>query len=1190
MLGASLLAFGLGSTAAEKEGTVYAVSDAHLDTQWNWDVQSTIRDHILKTINRNLLLLREYPDYVFNFEGGVKYAWMKEYYPREFELVKDYIRQGRWHVSGASWDANDVIMPSVESQIRNIMLGQDFYRKEFGIESTDIFLPDCFGFGWTLPTIASHCGLIGFSSQKLDWRHHNFHGDSKHPFTLGLWQGVDGSRVMLAHGYNYAHRWPGDTDLTSDSELRKQAARSPLGKVYRYYGTGDTGGSPTIGSVIAVSDALHADGPLEVRSVTSDALFKEYLPYASHPELPVYDGELLMDVHGTGCYTSQAAMKLYNRQNEQLGDAAERAAVMATVLTGAPYPGEAFTEGWRRFIWHQFHDDLTGTSIPRAYEFSWNDELLTLKQFSGLLGTAITDLSSRLNTAVKGAPMVIFNPSGTRRDDVVEVSVPAASYPATCVVKDQNGKRVKAQISGYADGKAKLLVSASIPPMGCAVYEVSVSGRGVSYAPKSASVIENSRYKITFDKVGDITSLIDKSTGRELVKEGGRIRLAMFKGNPSYDWPAWEIMKSTLDRSPESITANAKVEMVEDGTVRKTVRVTKEDGDSRFVQYIHLYEGALAGRVDFRNEIDWASTDALLKAEFPLTCDNKEATYDLGVGVARRGNNIDRAYEVPAQQWANLTHSSGSHGVTILNNCKYGWDKPDDSTLRLTLLHTPSTRNAYTYQDHQDFGHHSFTYSLIPHDGALDRAAAVAEGERLNQGLKCFIPSRHKGEGRELSFVKSESGNIAIRALKRAEDGKGYIVRVYETAGRPATGKLTFCTELLTASAADGTEKPVGDASFNGKELNVALPANGIATYRIDFRTPAAEVRREMAAVDLPFDTRAFSWNEFRGEGEFAGGYTYAAELVPDVISSREVEFSLNPRAEHTAVRCDGQSLTLPAGKWDTLHLLTAAMTEDTDIDAQFIVNGNPVKVRVPSYTGFVGQWGHTGHTEGYMKPETVAYVGTHRHSSAGDEPYEYTYMYHTVVPVPEGTVTVQLPSGGDVAVFAATVTEGMPAMAEASSLLFETAGSDNPKLMKAGRRESLLKPEMITGWSGFVVESEHPRYLVDGDTSTKWCDVSGAPAYVDFDLGRVSDIKGWKLVNAANEYSGYVTAGCYLMGKSEADDEWRTLDAVRGNRRNLVERGINPDKPVRYLRLMVTDPTQPGLDAATRIYELEVY
>lgn len=139
----------------ENKAKAYMVSDAHLDTQWNWDIQTTIKEYMWNTLSRNLFLLKKYPDYIFNFEGGVKYSWMKEYYPSEYEQVKAFVRTGRWHISGSSWEASDVLVPSVESSIRNILLGQEYYRREFGVESTDIFLPDCFGFGWTLPTIAN---------------------------------------------------------------------------------------------------------------------------------------------------------------------------------------------------------------------------------------------------------------------------------------------------------------------------------------------------------------------------------------------------------------------------------------------------------------------------------------------------------------------------------------------------------------------------------------------------------------------------------------------------------------------------------------------------------------------------------------------------------------------------------------------------------------------------------------------------------------------------------------------------------------------------------------------------------------------------------------------------------------------------------------------------------------------------
>ena len=101
----------------------YLVSNAHFDSQWNWDVQRSIREYIPKTLDQNLFLLGTYPDYVFNFEGGIKYQWMKEYYPHQYELIKRYIREGRWHVTGSTWDATDPNIPSAESFTRNILYG-----------------------------------------------------------------------------------------------------------------------------------------------------------------------------------------------------------------------------------------------------------------------------------------------------------------------------------------------------------------------------------------------------------------------------------------------------------------------------------------------------------------------------------------------------------------------------------------------------------------------------------------------------------------------------------------------------------------------------------------------------------------------------------------------------------------------------------------------------------------------------------------------------------------------------------------------------------------------------------------------------------------------------------------------------------------------------------------------------------
>ena len=448
-----------------------------------------------------------------------------------------------------------------------------------------------------------------------------------------------------------------------------------------------------------------------------------------------------------------------------------------------PYPREVLTEAWKRFIWHQFHDDLTGTSLPRAYEFSWNDELISLKQFGDVLTTSVGAVSRGLDTDVKGLPVVLYNAAGFEVSDVVEVTLPLEGSKFT--VYDDKGVRVPSQVLGTQQGQTRLLVEATVPAAGYAVYDIRKGGQPKAPAIKAGAWgLENSVYKLTLDANGDISSIVDKRHGRELVAAGKSIRLAFFPQNESYSWPAWEILKKTVDASPQAITGEVKVSVAEEGPLRASVCVERTLGDSRFRQWITLREGAQADRIDLVNDIDWQSSNALLKAEFPLSVSNPEAVYDLGVGSVARGNNTATAYEVYAQQWADLTDADGSYGVSVLNDSKYGWDKPADNTLRLTLLHTPATKGGYAYQNKQDFGHHTFTYSIVGHAGDYRAGGAVRKAEVLNQPLRAFVAPRHGGAlGRSFSLASSQNPNVALRALKQAEDSDEYVVRFYETSG-----------------------------------------------------------------------------------------------------------------------------------------------------------------------------------------------------------------------------------------------------------------------------------------------------------------------------------------------------------------------------------------------------------------------
>ena len=988
----------------QKEYKAYLVATAHFDTQWNWDVRESIDDYLHRTMVQNFWLFERFPNYIFNFESAQKYAWMKEYYPHEYELVKKYIKAGRWNVVGSAWEATDPNIPSSESFFRNVLLGQEFYKKEFGVKSNDIYLPDCFGFGYTLPTIAAHCGLIGFSTQKLQWRKNPYFGEKeKMPFKIGLWQGLDGARIMAvldAGGYGTSYYYD---DISINRRILERAKLGPDNTAYSYYGVGDRGGSPTLPSVYSLEKSLKADGPLEIISAKAGQIYEDYYPFEKHPELPVYDGELLMDVHGVGCYTSQAAMKHFNRRNEHLADAAERASVVAETLGGLEYPSDALRENWQRFLWHQFHDDLTGTSIPQSYTFSWNDELIAQTRFAETITTAVGAVSRALDTKVKGMPVVVYNPVASSRRDVVKATVKMDKRPSGIKVTSQKGENMPAQLISWENGIAEVLFVAQVDPLSFSVYSIQ-PGRTSSSGKLLAKngTLENTIYKIALNEQGDIASIFDKKNNRELVQTGKPFRLMMF-------------------------TENLKITVAENGPLRASLRVERTHEDSRFVQYITLTDGAEDDRIEISNEFDWQGKKALLKAEFPTTISNEKATYDLGLGYVKRGNNIENSFEVLGHQWADLTADDASYGISILNESKYGWDKPDNNTIRLTLLHTPQPGKHYTYQDHQDHGHHAFRYAIVGHKEDAAQAGIAWKAENFNQPLLAFTTTKHAGKlGRSYSFARTDRPQVAVKAIKKAEDGRGYIVRINEIYGSSYDqAYIEFASDIENAKEVNGIEEGKGEATFSGNRLIVSGKAFQPRTFRVTFKQKPLLTVPECQPLELPYNAVALTTDEFNRAGNFdRQGNSLAAELMPEKILSDGVEFSIqNDPAIFNYVRANGDTILLPEHHgMDKLFLLVTSVKDDRR--ATFLVDDKPYQVNVPYYSGFYGQWGWKGESEGYIKDASIGYIANHKHSARkGNDSYNFAYLYKVCLDIPANARMLVLPKDAGIALFAATLT-----------------------------------------------------------------------------------------------------------------------------------------------------------------------
>jgi len=1100
-----------------KEKTLFVTGTAHLDTQWRWTIVDTITKYIPATLRDNFKLFEKFSSYVFSFEGAFRYMLMKEYYPDEYKKLKGYIKTGRWAVCGSWVDAVDTHIQSPESLIRQTLYGNGFFKKEFGKSSVDIFLPDCFGFGYVLPSVAAHCGLKGFSSQKLTW------GSAIGiPFDLGLWEGVDGSSIIAALN-------PDDYVATIRADLResekwrntiqKQGEISKLFVGYKYFGVGDEGGAPDEESVSWLEKSIKSDGLFKVLSVPADLMFREI--YKVNSNLPRYKGELLMTTHGTGCYTSQAAMKRWNRHNEQMADASERASLVADWLGALPYQAEKIREAWIRFLAHGFHDDITGTSIPEAYTYSWNDEIISMNMFNSIIKNAVGGVVRALDTRTEGIPIVIYNPLAIPRTDIAEaeITLNTAFSGKDLRLLNENNLPVPLQVVGGKDDVVNIVFQAKVPPLGFVVYDL-LPGGETKKEDKAPAVlgkaadndgfeIANDNYQVEIDKYGDIRRIFHKGTQKDILSEP--VKLELFN-NYSQVWPAWEILYKEIIAAPRAAVASPlRIEVVESGPVRSVIEVERRESGSVFNQRIILPAGDAGDRIEVENIVDWKTRGTLLKASFPLTASNLKATYDLGMGVIERGNNTEKKYEVPAQQWADITSKDGTYGATIITDSKYGWDKPKDNELRLTLIHTPETSGSYKDQATQDIGIHRFKYAIAAHKGDWRSGRIPEIAVRVNQPLIALGPGRHKGTlGRSFSFITVSGEGIAVKALKQAENGDGIIVRVQEQYGRPVKDAwISFATPIMSVKEVNGQEEPVSAGRVIGGKLMFDINPYSPKTFLVTIGKPKVKLEPPASVpVKLEYNLDAVSTNSNMKDGDFDGkGTTFPAELFPESISSDGITFRLGPSEEgmKNVVVCKGQIIPLFKKDWDynQIYILAAALNGDQS--GAFSVGGREFELNIQQYNGFIGQWDSrvvNGEVQkepelfmpAFIKKDKLAHVSTHLHKSDGTNiPYSFGYIFEYSLPFPTCAKTLRLPDNENIRIFAITVAKNPNMETEPLQELYDSADGAGV-VIKASERLFLNSAEfeLSSNRNGGEV-----RYTLDGSEPSKDSPLYSSPVKI---------------------------------------------------------------------------------------------
>src|SRR6267378_2093165 len=666
------------------------------------------------------------------------------------------------------------------------------------------------------------------------------------PYKLFWWESPDGSRILTYFPHDYAAGIE-PTQMAMDlstwipsiygTDAKQQS------EILHLYGVGDHGGGPTRTMLDNAARWMKPDVVYpNIRFSTAKSFFDDLEKKLPTMTVPTWRDELYFEYH-RGVQTTQAETKKRVRTTEELLLNAEKFSALAT-LYGRPYPSEDFDRSWKDLLFDDFHDILPGSGIAVNYLDAKRNLEDVSRVGRGILDGSLSEIGARINTTGPGVAVAVFNSMSWPRNEVVEAEVQLPGLAPAIQVVDGAGKPVPSQLlaTDKATHRTRLLLRVSVPGLGYRTYYVRGAVKQATAPARlkaSADVLENDLVRLKVDpQTGCMTSLYDKRSETEALAAsetdtGGPRQsvcgnlLQTFRDKPK-QWDAWNI-DADFEKEYWDLDRADEVKLVENGPLRAILRVRNHFQNSTFVRDITITAGS--ARVDVNTTADWHEKHILLKVAVPSSAHNDKATFEIPYGSIERPTTrntpAEKAkFEVPALHWADI--SDATHGVSLLNDCKYGYDAKGN-VLRLSLLRSPEWPDP-----HADEGLHEFTYSLYPHGGSWRDALTVRRGFELNYPLLVRQIERHEGELKDQnSFLGVQGDTVVLTATKKAEDGNRLILRFYEWAGKESDVKLRLPAGALEVSETDLMERPLKTLTIENDGVTVHTKPFEIKTVRL---------------------------------------------------------------------------------------------------------------------------------------------------------------------------------------------------------------------------------------------------------------------------------------------------------------------------------------------------------------------
>ena len=728
--------------------TLTAIGHGHLDLAWLWPIRETRRKSE-RTLVGQLDALARYPEAHYGVSQPQQLAWLAEQHPELHEAVRQAMLDGRIEAQGGLWVEPDTNLPGGESLVRQMLYGQRYWEQLIGRRVDFCWLPDTFGYSGNLPQLLRGAGMDSFMTIKLSWNE-----VTEFPYRSFRWRGIDGSEVLV-------HMPPEGTYNSSATPqalrlARQHATELPVAdRAMLVYGSGDGGGGPGP----AHYELLRRIGSLTGFPKVEHGLGGDVLAALGRvrEQLPAWDGELYLQKH-QGTYTTQGAVKRGNRRLEHALHDAEYLAAAAW-LRGAEYPHGTLDQIWREVLLHQFHDMLPGSSINRVHKESRAVYARLEPKLIGSQRDAITAVAGDIPEQWPAQqPPFVVNTLSTPR---------------------QGHSQVEGRWYSYEVGPHE---SAQLRPAAPATGQV------------DETTMTTDELSVRWRADG---SAIESLTHGGVEFSGGHLNKLWLHHDPYSYFDAWDIRQIAFSL-PRRLLRPDDVETFTDGP-RLVRRSHYRHGRTRITQDAIAQAGV--PYLLFDTTVEWRESWRMLRSESRPAHWADQINCEIQFGhLARSTRNQtpeERAQlEVCAHQWVDI--STAEAGLALLNDSKYG-HRAKDGRLSLDLLRSPVYPDPFA-----DRGWHRFSYALYPHLGGLAGSRTIEWARDLNAPL-VLSPAPITAPVR----LVGEPGQVAIVAVKKAEDAAALIVRAHDLTGRGAEVGIEAGFEVAEVCETNLLEDPL---------------------------------------------------------------------------------------------------------------------------------------------------------------------------------------------------------------------------------------------------------------------------------------------------------------------------------------------------------------------------------------------